>query len=215
MPAATTPIRPITRAAPSPTRSSPPRRSTVAPGSTTSPSAARMAASSACPARAAWPMSPTCTANYVIYVTRHAPLSLVAEVDIVSCGRGYVTDAEREARGYRPGVVRLITDLCVFELDRQSRQLVVVEIFPGVSRDRIAEATGFPVRFSPDCREIRAGAGRNARHPPRAHRSARPPPARIRRLAPARRAARRDRRRRPRPRRPAGRTLRYKERKAG
>jgi glutaconate CoA-transferase subunit A len=94
--------------------------------------------------------------DYVLYVTRHTPLALVAEVDIVSCGRAYVADAERRARGYRPGKVRLVTDLCVFGLDPDSRELVVIEIFPGVTRTRIAEATGFPNRFAADCAELPA-----------------------------------------------------------
>ncbi|MCP4385218.1 MAG: CoA-transferase [Hyphomicrobiales bacterium] len=92
--------------------------------------------------------------NYVVYVTRHSPLSLVEKVDIVSCGRGYVTDAERQAQGYRAGAVKLVTNLCVFELDPQNRELVVVETRPGVPRDAIATATGFAVRFSEDCREM-------------------------------------------------------------
>jgi glutaconate CoA-transferase, subunit A len=91
--------------------------------------------------------------DMVVYVTRHSPQSLVAEVDIASCGRAYVTDAERAAMGYRPGVVRLVTNLCVFALDPETRELVVVETFPDVSRDQIVEATAFTPRFAPDCAE--------------------------------------------------------------
>jgi glutaconate CoA-transferase, subunit A len=90
----------------------------------------------------------------VLYVTRHTPLALVPEVEIASSGRAYVGDAERRARGYRPGRVRLITDLCVFGLDPESRELVVIETFPGVTPARIAEATGFPVRFAAGCVEL-------------------------------------------------------------
>jgi len=92
----------------------------------------------------------------VLYVTRHTPLALVPEVEIASSGRAYVGDDERRGRGYRPGKVRLVTDLCVFALDPESRELVVSEIFPGVTRTRIAEATGFPVRFAADCVELTA-----------------------------------------------------------
>jgi glutaconate CoA-transferase subunit A len=92
----------------------------------------------------------------VLYVTRHTPLALVPEVDIASSGRAYVGDAERRAHGYRPGKVRLITDLCVFALDAASRELVVIETFPGVTRARITEATGFPTRFAADCIELPA-----------------------------------------------------------
>ena len=92
--------------------------------------------------------------NYIVYVTRHSPLSLVQHVDHASCGRAYVTDAERELHGYRPGTVKLITDLCVFVLDPESRELIVTELMPGITPDRIREATGFPVRFAADCPEI-------------------------------------------------------------
>ena len=92
--------------------------------------------------------------NYIVYVTRHSPLSLVQHVDQASCGRAYVTDAEREKHGYRPGDVKLITDLCVFVLDPETRELIVTELMPGITRDRVREATGFPVRFAADCVEM-------------------------------------------------------------
>jgi glutaconate CoA-transferase subunit A len=92
--------------------------------------------------------------DYVLYVPRHSPLALVREVEIASCARAYVGADERRAQGYRPGKVRLVTDLCVFALDRESRELVVIETFPGVTRERIAEATGFPVRFASECTEL-------------------------------------------------------------
>jgi glutaconate CoA-transferase subunit A len=92
--------------------------------------------------------------NYVIYVTRHSPLSLVAEVDIASCGRGILADEARAAAGYRQGRVRLFTDLCVFELDPEMASLTVVEKMPGVSSEQIVAATGFAVRFAEDCREV-------------------------------------------------------------
>jgi glutaconate CoA-transferase subunit A len=94
--------------------------------------------------------------DYVLYVVRHSPLALVGQVDIASCGRAYVGDDERRAQGYRPGKVRLVTDLCVFGLADDNAELTVIETFPGVTRVRIAEATGFAVRFAPDCVELPA-----------------------------------------------------------
>jgi glutaconate CoA-transferase subunit A len=90
----------------------------------------------------------------VLYVTRHSRLALVPEVEIASSARFYVGDEERRARGYRPGKVRLITDLCVFALDLESKKLVVIETFAGVTRARIVEATGFSVAFAADCVEL-------------------------------------------------------------
>jgi glutaconate CoA-transferase subunit A len=91
--------------------------------------------------------------NFIVYITRHSPQSLVETVDIVSSARAYLTDTERAAQGYRPGAVKLVTDLCVFTLDHTTRQLVVTETLPGVTREKVIEATDFRVDFAPDCRE--------------------------------------------------------------
>jgi glutaconate CoA-transferase subunit A len=78
----------------------------------------------------------------------------VSEVDIASSGRGLLNEAERAACGYRPGKALVFTDLCVFRLDQESRRLIVVETMPGVTMERIRDATGFPVTFAKDCREV-------------------------------------------------------------
>jgi glutaconate CoA-transferase subunit A len=92
--------------------------------------------------------------DYVLYVTRHSPLSLVADVDFASSARGLLKPEERARYGYRTGRAMLFTDLCVFSLDAATRELVVAELMPGVTRERVREATGFPVRFDKDCGEI-------------------------------------------------------------
>jgi glutaconate CoA-transferase subunit A len=80
--------------------------------------------------------------------------SLVDEVEIVSSARGLLTPAEREPMGYRTGRALVFTDLCVFRLDQSSRQLIVIETMPGVTRQQIRDATGFAVTFDADCREV-------------------------------------------------------------
>lgn len=84
--------------------------------------------------------------DFTLYLTRHSPRSLVAEVDVVSAARGLVTDDERRAAGYQPGDVRVVTNLGVFELDKESRELVLVAVHPGVTVAEVAAATGFPLR---------------------------------------------------------------------
>lgn len=91
--------------------------------------------------------------DYLLYITRHSPLSVVDAVETASSARGLLTPAEREPHGYRTGRALVITDLCVFELDPSTRQLIVVETMPGVTRDQIRDATGFAVAFSADCRD--------------------------------------------------------------
>lgn len=90
--------------------------------------------------------------DYLLYITRHSPLSVVDAVETVSSARGLLTPAERELHGYGTGRALVITDLCVFELDPSTRELVVVETMPGVTRNQIEDATGFAVTFSEDCR---------------------------------------------------------------
>ncbi len=91
--------------------------------------------------------------DYLLYITRHSVQSVVDEVEIASSARGLLTEAERAAHGYRTGRALVITDLCVFELDPSTRELVVVETMPDVTREQIRDATGFAVRFDADCRE--------------------------------------------------------------
>lgn len=92
--------------------------------------------------------------DFVVYVPRHSPAALVEAVEVVSAGRGVLNDADRIAAGYRPGVVELFTNLCVFRYDHGAGQLVVIETMPGVSRDEIVDNTGFKVIFDPDCHEV-------------------------------------------------------------
>jgi glutaconate CoA-transferase subunit B len=40
------------------------------------------------------------------------------------------------------------TDLCALEPDEETREMTVVAIHPGVSREQIADATGWPVKFA-------------------------------------------------------------------
>ncbi len=92
--------------------------------------------------------------DYVVYVPRHSPLSLVESVEAVSSARGLIATDERAAAGYRPGDIWLITNLCVFRYQAEAGQLVVVEIMPGVTRDAIVAATGFAVIFSARCHTL-------------------------------------------------------------
>jgi len=92
--------------------------------------------------------------DYLLYVPRHSVQSLVGEVEIASSARGLLTPAERVPMGYRTGKALVFTDLCVLRLDQASRELIVIETMPGVTRQQVREATGFDVTFDADCREV-------------------------------------------------------------
>ena len=97
--------------------------------------------------------------DYLLYVPRHSVQSLVDAVEIASSARGLLTPAEREPMGYRTGKALVFTDLCIFRLDETSRELIVIETMPGVTRQQIRNATGFEVTFDADCREVPVPSG--------------------------------------------------------
>ena len=97
--------------------------------------------------------------DYLLYVPRHSVQSLVGSVEIASSARGLLRPAEREPMGYRTGKALVFTDLCIFRLDETSRELIVIETMPGVTRQQIGDATGFEVTFDADCREVPVPSG--------------------------------------------------------
>jgi glutaconate CoA-transferase, subunit B len=48
------------------------------------------------------------------------------------------------------GPAKVITDLCIMEPDRVSKELTVTSLHPGVSRAQVAAATAWPIRFADD-----------------------------------------------------------------
>jgi glutaconate CoA-transferase subunit A len=89
--------------------------------------------------------------HFLLYVPRHSPLALVDAVEVTSASRALLTDAERSDAGLWPGGVKLITNLGIFELDHESRQLELVALHHGVTLDALREETGFEVIVSPRC----------------------------------------------------------------
>jgi len=46
------------------------------------------------------------------------------------------------------GPTKLITDLALFEPDPETKEMTVVSIHPGVTREQIQENAGWPVKFA-------------------------------------------------------------------
>ena len=80
--------------------------------------------------------------------------SFVAALDFVtSMGHGS-GPGSREAVGVATqGPTRVITDLCVLEPDRQTRELTVVSLHPGVTEAVVREACGWPLKIASDISE--------------------------------------------------------------
>jgi len=73
----------------------------------------------------------------------------VEKLDFVtSLGHGEGGDHRARLGVKTKGPTRLITDLCVFEPDAQSKEMTVVSIHPGVTREQIQENTGWQVKFA-------------------------------------------------------------------
>ena len=75
--------------------------------------------------------------------------SFVEKVDfITSFGHGD-GGGHRERLGLKTkGPTKLITDLCVFEPDATTKEMTVVSIHPGVTREQIQKNTGWPARYA-------------------------------------------------------------------
>ena len=75
--------------------------------------------------------------------------SFVEKLDFVT-SLGYGEGGDHRARlGVKTkGPTRLVTDLCVFEPDPVTKEMTVVSIHPGVTREQIDANTGWTVRYA-------------------------------------------------------------------
>jgi len=73
----------------------------------------------------------------------------VDQLDFVT-SIGHVSGGDSRAKlGVKTkGPTRLITDLCLFEPDPVTKEMTVVSIHPGVTREEIQENTGWTVKFA-------------------------------------------------------------------
>ena len=85
----------------------------------------------------------------IFIVMAHSPRGLVDSLDfITTLGHGTGGGARRRLGIHTEGPAKVITDLCVMEPDGDSRELTVTSLHPGVTREAVAKATGWPVKFS-------------------------------------------------------------------
>jgi glutaconate CoA-transferase subunit B len=75
--------------------------------------------------------------------------SFVPKLDFVtSLGHGEGGDHRARLGLKTKGPTRLITDLAIFEPDPQTKEMTVVSIHPGVTREQIQDNTGWAVRYA-------------------------------------------------------------------
>ncbi len=84
----------------------------------------------------------------IYIVMRHNSRAFVERLSFqTSLGHG-PTGRERRELGVRTeGPALLVTDLCIMKPDPETKEFLVVSVHPGVTRDQVIEATGWPVRF--------------------------------------------------------------------
>lgn len=83
--------------------------------------------------------------------------SFVDKLDFVtSLGHGEGGDHRGRLGVKTKGPTRLVTDLCIFEPDPNSKEMTVVSIHPGITREKIQENTGWPVRYANNVAETPA-----------------------------------------------------------
>jgi glutaconate CoA-transferase subunit B len=69
---------------------------------------------------------------------------------VTSFGHGGGGDHRRRLGLKTAGPMKVITDLCVLEPEADTRELTVTALHPGTSREQVANACGWPVKFRPD-----------------------------------------------------------------
>ncbi len=80
--------------------------------------------------------------------------SFVDRLDFVT-SIGHVSGGDsRQKLGVKTkGPTKLITDLALFAPDPETKEMIAVSLHPGVTREQVAENTGWPVRFAAEVAE--------------------------------------------------------------
>jgi glutaconate CoA-transferase subunit B len=87
----------------------------------------------------------------IFIIMTHGKRGFVEKLDFVtSLGHGDGGDHRARLGVKTKGPTRLITDLCIFEPDPLTKEMTVVSIHPGVTRDEIDRNTGWEVQYAAD-----------------------------------------------------------------
>ena len=85
----------------------------------------------------------------IFIIMAQSKRSFVPKLDFVtSLGHGEGGDHRARLGVSTKGPTKLLTDLAIFEPDPKSREMIVTYIHPGVTREQIADNTGWMVRYA-------------------------------------------------------------------
>ena len=85
----------------------------------------------------------------VFIIMRQTRRAFVSRLDfLTTLGHGEGAEHRRRSGFVTHGPTKVITDLCVMEPERASKELVVTSLHPGVTMDRVSQETGWDVQFS-------------------------------------------------------------------
>jgi len=88
-------------------------------------------------------------AREVVLVLKQSARAFVRKLDFVtSVGHLDGGDARRRLGLPGRGPVAVVTDLCIMEPEETTRELTVMQLHPGVTREQVIKATGWDIRFA-------------------------------------------------------------------
>ena len=101
--------------------------------------------------------------HFILYLTRHSRERFVETVRFCTASRGLMSDAERIQAGLKPGKVRLVSDLGIFEIHAADRIFRLISIHPNVTLEMVKDNTGgeflvadpLPVTDPPEQEQLR------------------------------------------------------------
>lgn len=84
-----------------------------------------------------------------VFITiKHSPRAFVEAVDfITTLGFGRDGKGRENVPNIGRGPTKVITDLCVLQPEAGTNELVVTSLHPGVTKEQVTTATGWPIRF--------------------------------------------------------------------
>lgn len=90
----------------------------------------------------------------VFIIMRQSTRSFVPRLDfLTTLGHGTGGTARADAGFATKGPTKVITDLCVMEPDVETKELIVTGVHPGIRREAVEAATGWPIKFASNAGE--------------------------------------------------------------